>query len=120
MQIGAQPKVYPSLIQFITIGISKPKLKDDKAEKALYENYLPQNDELRLENHLEKEYKRIFQFSEDTKNHDFKQNLHTFQSVELALEKALQECSGRGSHPWKVTIIDYYGAGCTLNNGSSD
>jgi hypothetical protein len=41
MQIGAQPKVYPSLIQFITIGISKPKLKDDKAEKALYENYLP-------------------------------------------------------------------------------
>ena len=60
MQIGALPKVYPSLIQFITIGIPKPKLKDDKAPMELYENYLPKNNELRLEDHLEEEYNRIF------------------------------------------------------------
>ncbi len=43
-----------------------------------------------------------------------------YEMVEKALEKCLNQCNGRGLHPWTVTIIDYYGPGCTLANGSTD
>jgi hypothetical protein len=43
-----------------------------------------------------------------------------YEMVEKALEKCLDQCTGRGLQPWTVTIIDYYGPGCTLGNGSTD
>ena len=81
MQAPAQPKVYPNLIQFLTIGIpSHIKFKEDKLQ-AGFRDYLPQNDKLKLEDYLKKEYNRIFEFSEDNKNYDFKENVRDYESV---------------------------------------
>lgn len=37
-----------------------------------------------------------------------------------AIKNSLNLCTGKGLNPWTVTIIDYYGPGCTLDNGSMD
>jgi hypothetical protein len=36
------------------------------------------------------------------------------------LKGGLDRCQGKGSSPWVVTIIDYYGPGCMFKNGSKE
>ena len=32
----------------------------------------------------------------------------------------MKRAQGVGEHPWALTIIDYYGPGCMLDNGSRE
>jgi len=36
------------------------------------------------------------------------------------LGDAMKRAQGVGEHPWALTIIDYYGPGCMLDNGSRE
>jgi hypothetical protein len=38
----------------------------------------------------------------------------------LRIEKAKNRIIGEGENPWTVSIIDYYGPGCTSPGGSKD
>ena len=47
-------------------------------------------------------------------------NITDYKPVITELNNNLDRCIGKGASPWTVTIIDYYGPGCTLKNGSKD